>query len=275
MGLYDREGILDVEMPMSVAYGRYCYGGAYTWHYGHFLLEGLSRLPIDIEQRKCSVFLYHDITNGMCSPHIKFFLNSLGLTAFPVAVPTRVVGSIEITSPRVRLHSYFRQEQSVIYQQIKKYVEAIYDASDRPLLRYVYLSRSKIEKGKRKLANESALEMCLIHCGVDIIHMQELPIETQIMIVSRADLIIGPIGSAMHNTVFCKPETRIIYLCENINDNFPMCDAMMRHEAMYCLSKISADGSWSVDIPKIDALDTLRSTSCFSFGNVSLIIPTA
>lgn len=64
MGLDSCERVIGKIKPMAVAYGEYYYGGPFTFHYGHFLLEGLSRLPVDVKQRQGSIFLYHDVTNG-------------------------------------------------------------------------------------------------------------------------------------------------------------------------------------------------------------------
>jgi len=77
--------------------------------------------------------------------------------------------------------------------------------------RPIYLSRSRVPEGgvRRDVANESELEARLETSGVRVIHMQELTLAEQVEIVNAHSVFIGPWGSALHNTMFCLPDHAI------------------------------------------------------------------
>jgi capsular polysaccharide biosynthesis protein len=66
----------------------------------------------------------------------------------------------------------------------------------------VYLSRSAESAGK--LTNEPAVEDLFRSFGFSIVRPEELPLEQQISIVSKAQLVAGPAAAAMFNVAFQK-----------------------------------------------------------------------
>ena len=75
----------------------------------------------------------------------------------------------------------------------------------------IYVSRSKVPG--RELLNELALEELFKNKGFSIIHPQELNVYEQVKIFSNAKLIAGVGGSAMHNTVYSKCESKVLIIC--------------------------------------------------------------
>lgn len=72
----------------------------------------------------------------------------------------------------------------------------------------IFISRSKIRR--RRLSNENEIESLFERYGFRIIHPELLPIEAQIALFSDARMIAGLGGSAMHNTVFTDPDTKVL-----------------------------------------------------------------
>jgi len=66
-------------------------------------------------------------------------------------------------------------------------------ASDR-----LYLSRSRLPPGMRRVRDEEALEAELGRLGWRIIHPQELPVAEQLGRLAAAETVAGCLGSAMH-----------------------------------------------------------------------------
>jgi len=93
--------------------------------------------------------------------------------------------------------------------------------------------------------------------------MQELKIDEQIRIAAKAKLIVGPIGSAMHLTVFSPPEVQVVYLCHGApNQNYPMLDALSGRKAHYFDFQRERDGNgnWAIEIDEtVQVLDTIIS----------------
>jgi hypothetical protein len=237
----------------NTAYGSYRYAGAFSWHYGHFLLEGLGRISVSPGPERSKPHLFHDFTRAKKTPHIEFFLSCLGVSASPVSSPLRIRGELIIPPPRLIIKRSVHENQALIYREIADCVLSRKKEFRLPGDGGIYLSRSKIEKTKRprRIVNETDLEAALVRLGFTVVHMQELDMEDQIGLVSSARLVVGPLGSAMHSTVFSAGDCRVIYLCHGKpNCNYPMLDSLCGRSAVYCDFDDGHDErtSWRVDI---------------------------
>ncbi|MBM4053980.1 MAG: DUF563 domain-containing protein [Planctomycetes bacterium] len=74
----------------------------------------------------------------------------------------------------------------------------------------IYLSRQN--NSLRKLLNEKEIGDFLVKNGFEILSPEKLSIEETIGYFNTADIVIGPAGSALTNTIFCKEESKIIIL---------------------------------------------------------------
>jgi capsular polysaccharide biosynthesis protein len=61
----------------------------------------------------------------------------------------------------------------------------------------------------RRLVNARRIEHLLAEQGFDIVRPHELSLAEQRNVFHHADVVVGEDGSAMHNTIFCRPGTRI------------------------------------------------------------------
>lgn len=68
--------------------------------------------------------------------------------------------------------------------------------------RRVYFSRSRLTSGLRLSMNETDLERRLEAMGFTIIHPQDLDFGSLVSVLDSADVLAGPMGSAMHNLLF-------------------------------------------------------------------------
>jgi capsular polysaccharide biosynthesis protein len=82
-------------------------------------------------------------------------------------------------------------------------------SSDR---RRLYLSRSHLGECLRRSVNEAELEAALERRGFEVVHPQEIPLPEMAQLVNEAGLIVGAMGSAMHNVLFRLPEHPLITL---------------------------------------------------------------
>lgn len=75
----------------------------------------------------------------------------------------------------------------------------------------IYISRRKWHRGQqeRVLVNATDVEDFLENLGFEVIHPETLPLAEQRWMFSRARVVIGEDGSALHNTIFSPPGTRI------------------------------------------------------------------
>jgi hypothetical protein len=71
-------------------------------------------------------------------------------------------------------------------------------ASDSTSTDKVYLSRSRLGPGFRRLHGEARLEECLGRRGWQIVHPESLSIGEQLLILARARILAGEMGSSFH-----------------------------------------------------------------------------
>ena len=85
----------------------------------------------------------------------------------------------------------------------------------------IYLSRSQITEGLRTSINEDVLEEELSQRGFSILHPQDMTLSELIPALSRAVLVAGPVGSAMHNILFANTQDRLTTLnfCHHLANN--------------------------------------------------------
>ena len=82
-----------------------------------------------------------------------------------------------------------------------------------PLGRRLYISRlhhGKVSGSGRVLTNEDELAARLGALSFEVIEPERLTAREQIATFASADMVVGPSGSAMFNTVFCRPGTKVV-----------------------------------------------------------------
>lgn len=253
----------NVQKVTKIGYGTHCYAGALHWHFGHFLLEGLTRVSALPGPERSLPHVFHDLSHKHNVPHINFFLSCLGISAMPITAPTHMRGDLIIPPARLVIRCSIHRDQSLVYKEIRDKVLSQVEKYLLPEDGFIYLSRANLTKDNRHITNEIKLQEALTKLGFQIIHMQELEICEQIRIAAKAKLIVGPIGSAMHLTVFSPPEVQVVYLCHGApNQNYPMLDALSGRKAHYFDFQRERDGNgnWAIDIDKtVQFLDKIIS----------------
>lgn len=79
--------------------------------------------------------------------------------------------------------------------------------------RRIYVSRlkhGKVSGSTRIMLNEDKLVERLAALNFEVIEPERLSVEEQIATFASADMVVGPSGSAMFNTIFCRPGTKIV-----------------------------------------------------------------
>lgn len=176
----------------------------YPGVYGHDLLETISQL--------WAVKLFSGVkvyTSSPNTPYLRAMLNAIGFDLKDV-----IFGDCNILctqgliypTPSVKLRRYIHEAAFDLFQNIKKRLVT----SSALFPEKIYVSRSRMQQ--RALINECEVEAFFQSKGFCIIHPQDLDFETQVKYFSAAKFIAGAAGSAIHNTIFCESETRILLL---------------------------------------------------------------
>ena len=194
----------------SVIYG----GVAYFHAYGHFLLESTARLWFVLqnsEDTRPVVF----IPVGKPERYMEFF-DLLGISRKRLIFINRPVRFKEIAVPEMSSHlGEFYTEEFML--PFRKAVENV------PAAKYekIYLTRRRFEFGN--VCGEEALEKIFKANGYKIVSPERLSVKRQIALMKGAKSIVSVLGSATHNTIFCKEGTECVVLNRAAN----VCKAQM------------------------------------------------
>lgn len=213
-------------------------------HWGHFITETLSRSWAARE--------LHDLIDGA-----SFFHNGrlarLEGTMQPVLFELLCLGgfrqmAIDPAASRVRFAKCFVPTQSFALGDSghadPRHLETPRRIAERLLAsrsrdgRPVYFSRSRIAdaKSRRWIGNEIELEVLLEALGVLVVHMQELTLAEQIAILNTHNVFIGPIGSALHDIMFCLPDhhvTTFVLTAFRVGTEYLLVNEIVGNDAHY------------------------------------------
>lgn len=220
--------------------GSVVFAGFYDNHFGHFIVEVVSRLWIlmsRINVRRI-VFALPSGVERKRDDLLSYFLRYSGIDVEFVDEPTRY-DEIIVPDVGISLRNQFHYEQwewmrSVGYDKVLEE----HNNTTQPL----YLSRSKLEKGRRKAYGERELEEALSSCGVKVVHLQDIPFQEQIRLLTRHDTIIGFEGSQLHNILFTAGEKKMIQLDRRpVNSTYRMIDEMLSNQSHYVSAMLPSE----------------------------------
>ncbi|MED4080644.1 DUF563 domain-containing protein [Halalkalibacterium halodurans] len=185
--------------------------GEFSGEYGHFLLEILSRLWItDFIQIQSLPILMNPTDRKQWQLDL---LKPFGIKK-PQIVPLHQPTVCERLHIPVQSFSLRRYTSSFAHK-VWKTIGDYYDTGSQQVPDKIYVSRSRLKSNRRRLINETDVERLFSRNGFQIIHPQELTIKEQINLFRHAQVIAGPLGSAMYNCVFqTKPTKKLLLTYE-------------------------------------------------------------
>ena len=210
---------------VGVAGTEMVYAGPALAHFGHFLLEVLSRLWWVGKLDPAGVRLvFHEAgPRGrrdafLAKPYVGETLALLGLDAeravFVADAPLRFPRLL-VPAPVLSLGGHAYTGFPTAYERLA----AAADPDGEPPSRALYFSRTRIRDDRQRIANEAEVEALMRALGVEVAYPEELPFAAQIRLVRRARLLVGCAGSALHLAAFARPATRVLCLDSWHNTN--------------------------------------------------------
>lgn len=215
----------------------YLYLGPLITHYGHFIIETLSRLwPLLIWDGPPPILLCHRSGAEAEEPaFIGEMLAGLGIPPSGLVSFDRPVRIAHVAIPEASFHE--RARVHAIFGELCRQIGRPHWSSDQVDTAggLVYLSKSRLVAGMGRLVNEAAVTDELARCGVGIVYPEELDFPGKIRLLAAQRVIMGTAASAFHTAAFSAPERRIVGLnwAHHVNANFPLFDDLAGTRARY------------------------------------------
>jgi capsular polysaccharide biosynthesis protein len=227
---------IDPAQSAGVVPGHSIYLGHYSTHYGHFLLETLSRFWALDHGGPYDRVVFHPFTppGSLQVPFVPadICFACFGVERERVLLVDRPLRFEQLVVPTslVEINHDADADQIAIYRRIANFCAERY-AESEPSPR-LYLSRSRLN-GFRPIANEEEVEALFASLGFAIIYPEQHHYGCQVASYRGAQILAGVTGSALHNTVFA-PEGSLAINIGNprhphdTNRNQKMCDRLAR-----------------------------------------------
>ena len=209
--------------------GKSLYLGHYTGHYGHFLLESLSRLWVlgnrSLTEAGYDRVVFHPFLHKtprvrMFSPaKISFACYGISEDRLLLINQPTVFEHLTVPEPLLEINHRVDPTLAHVYESIAQYclsltssgptlISRLFGWSDfEPLKLYVSRRRAR---GYHPMTNERAVESMFRDLGFKILHPERWRFEQQVALFQRADVLAGVEGSALHNSVFMRREALVI-----------------------------------------------------------------
>lgn len=215
----------------------YLYVGVMNPHYGHFIVNSLSRFCWALENRPPGTHLLCHSPIPLDAlktfPFIRDILDQIGIDLAQLHtfdMPTKIL-NVHVAETGFR-------EQFAIHPDFRKLCLSIGSklvTFPTQASNIVYLSKARLKGGVGLLDAEAELEEQARVVGCQIVHPETLSFREQLEIFANAKVIIGTVGSALHTSIFCPGGKTIIGLSPTpqINSNFGLIDRLTGNQCIY------------------------------------------
>lgn len=171
------------------------FGGVLVWHFGHFLIESLSRLTNpEIRGSNLPILFFAQRPTEPIAGYMREALSRIGIDDHRIKIVSKpiFVEKLHAQDPYVTINGHLS----------RPHLLPISGATSSPSIRngLLYLSRSRV-RGRRPVQNEEILEETVRRLGGEIFHPQEHSLEAQIDRISRCSLVVAIEGSALHSLI--------------------------------------------------------------------------
>lgn len=187
----------------------YC-GRDMGFHFGHFLLEGLSRIwPVLSDEYRGMKLVFTQNEYAAMPSYGWELLRLAGVHPDDVIMINKSTCFFRVYVPRQSfcIALYASPQFASVMRRIADAArgDALYDK--------VYLSRAKM--GERKTYGEERVQKIFEQNGYTVIYPETLPLEQQIYIAAHCTHMAGCAGTALHLAAFMRPGGTVIQLKRN------------------------------------------------------------
>ncbi|KJV05571.1 glycosyltransferase family 61 protein [Methylocucumis oryzae] len=215
----------------TVLPGKSLYLGICHYHFGHFLVETLSRLWF---LHKTDITQFDHILLLPLNNHIPAFVYELFQL---LGIADRIISLNKLVQlETVYLPAPALEYPSLVFQAINR-IQHLFVTQNptNSSKQALFLSRTQLTPGHhRTIIGEHRLEQCLREQGIKIFYPEQHSIEEQIQTLATHKTIIGFAGSALHTLILAGGQKNIIaYSARPIPNVFKLIDKALDNHALY------------------------------------------
>ena len=225
-----------------------CYIGHMKYHYGHFILESVSRLWPLIDSKDIKIALIdEDGRSGASLQYVKDFFRLAGQNFEEIIVINSIsrFKKIYIPDSSCRYTAYISQEHNSLFHRISDRVKLKLPVYDNIYFSRVKFTKEGIERKKEsghsyfhREYGEIIIQKIFQDNGYKVLFPEELSLEEQIYYVSHCKTLATTNGTIAHNVLFAKQGIRLIVLNKYFEKHFGFYRANWYQEAINELKEV-------------------------------------
>ena len=193
---------IDVPDDLEVIDDEVMYIGVARNHYGHFLLDSMSRMWAAIDVRMPCLFLGSQDMMG-CGTFFDPIMSSIDVQTISPDRPT-LYRKIWVPSPSLA-ENQIAENADIAHLQV---TERLHEHATGQWNQPVFLSRRRLHSKARTYGtdprDEERLEREIERAGYRIVDPQDLTFSEQIALFNECPKIVGLLGSAFHTSLFSR-----------------------------------------------------------------------
>ncbi|WP_420396915.1 glycosyltransferase 61 family protein [Nioella sp.] len=182
----------------TVLEGPHIWCGYLPPHFGHFIADQLSRLPLALLNCPPEAKLLFSLPEGIGEPQDFFYdiLETLGVTIDRVVIQRKEPLEVELLYAAPLGETLFGKPDAEYLTILEKLMDGLgFQANPEE---DVYVSRARLPANLSSLAGESYLEECFLKLGVKVIWPEKMTMRQQLQTYSSARKLVFSEGSAIH-----------------------------------------------------------------------------
>lgn len=243
---------IDVPPDLQVVDDEVLYIGVARDHYGHFVLDSMSRMWAALDQDLPCVFLG---TGKMSGDYYDEIMKSMRFTVLTPERPT-LYRNIWVPTPSLNVDQISSNADSAHLAVTERLHQKHSGRWDQP----VFLSRRRLVSRARTFATnpvqEEKLETALVNAGYQVAYPEELPFADQVALFNECPKIVGLLGSAFHTALFSRrswaAKLALLTFNQKKNSRYRLVDSIKGYSSRYikCTTVDRDDNMMSIDVGK-------------------------
>lgn len=187
------------------------YGGYLDPHWGHFLMESLSRLwPVFLSNIKVDKIVFASHLNSLdaYAPNIREALRLAGvIDKVELVTKPRRFARIVVPQRAISPRHFACREANAVYDAVARQAIAEKGVAKTPSRR-IYLSRTRLPKARANEPGIEWLDRYFAENGFEVIFPESLSLVDMIIKIQESDIVAAMSGTLPHNLVFGRYGTK-------------------------------------------------------------------
>lgn len=226
------------DISPSIVLEKAIYGGVLWDHYGHFLLETLSRLCDESVFLDSTVpIIFHGQANTLSLAWVNKILSAINISPDRVIIIDKpiLIEELIVCWPLFKIRYKASIEFLASTSKIGKKITLNNGSTSGN--KKIYLSRTRLALQTRQIEGECIIEQEFKKRDFTIVHPELMSLEDQILAFNEATTIAGCLGSSFHTLLFARQNKNIIYISlgKMVNSNFVLIDKLRQDNSEYWL----------------------------------------